>query len=381
MKIIYIITRLDFGGSSENVIELLGEFYKEGYDVVLIYGGNSVKDFSFKTYHLRNLKRNITLIDDIKAFFEILKIIKKEKPDIVHTHTSKAGFIGRWACFLYNLIYFKKTKIIHSPRGHVFYGYFDKIKSYLFVLIEKLTALIKNKLIALTENEKKESIEFGIGDEKKWIVIPSGVNYNIKVSNNLINEFSITQDTIIVGSVGRLDKVKGMEYFVSSLIYLKDIMKNKKLDKKVIYIIVGDGSEFNYLKNIVKNNGFENEIKFTGYRKDVIDIINIMDIYVQPSLNEGMGRTVVMAELLSKPVIASNVCGLKELVVDGYNGFLVEPKNPFRIAEKIYKLIENEEIRIKMGKNSFDFINKEKDGFKKYSFERCFYLHKKLYSS
>jgi N,N'-diacetylbacillosaminyl-diphospho-undecaprenol alpha-1,3-N-acetylgalactosaminyltransferase len=104
-----------------------------------------------------------------------------------------------------------------------------------------------------------------------------------------------------------------------------------------------------------------------------------MDIYVQPSLNEGMGRTVVMAEILSKPIIASSVCGLKDLITDAYNGYLVEPKNSLELAMKIYELFKNEDLRKNMGQKSFELVNREENGFKYYSFEREYLLYKKLY--
>ncbi|MEF3280985.1 MAG: glycosyltransferase family 4 protein [Elusimicrobiota bacterium] len=382
MKLIYIITRLDWGGSSENLIELAEGFYNEGNDIILIYGGSALRNFKFKSYHIPTLRREINLIYDLKTFWKIFNIIKKEKPDIIHTHTSKAGIIGRWTAFFYNLTHFRRIKIIHTPHGHIFYGYFNRLKSYLFLFIEKISSLITDKLIALTENEKKESINFGVAKEDKWLVIPSGISYDIKIANrNLKKELLISEDKIVAGTAGRLEKVKGMEYFVRSLKYLMNILMLNDINKDIVYLIVGDGSELNYLKEISLKDNVSSKIIFTGYRKDVVDLINIMDIYVQSSLNEGMGRAVVIAELLSKPVIASNVCGLKDLVQDGYNGFLVESQNSLQIAIKIYDLIKDEELRIKMGKNSFDFINREEDGFKKYSFERCFYLHKKLYFS
>jgi glycosyltransferase involved in cell wall biosynthesis len=106
-----------------------------------------------------------------------------------------------------------------------------------------------------------------------------------------------------------------------------------------------------------------------------------MDIYVQPSLNEGMGRSVVMAELLSKPIIASSVCGLKDLIIDGYNGYLAEPKNSLELAMKIYLLLSDKNKIQDYGRNSFEFVNRKVDGFKFYSFDREYFLLKKLYQS
>ena len=380
MKIIYIITRIDRGGSSENIVDICNRLYNDGIDVSLIYGGDTVRDFKFKSFYIFEMKREINFKNDLKSFFKIFEILKSEKPDIVHTHTSKAGIIGRWASFIYKIFYNRKLRIIHTPHGHIFYGYFGFIKTSFFIFLEILTSFITDKLIALTENEKKESIDYGLGNKNKWVVIPSGIDYKLNLSQNDIRkEFNIKPDEIVIGSVARLEMVKGVEYFVRSYKYLRNILNIKGIKLDFCYLIVGDGSEFDYLKEICKDDGSINNIIFTGWRNDVYDIINTMDIYVQPSLNEGMGRTVVIAELFSKPIVASSVCGLKDLVIYGYNGYLVEPRNSLDIAMKLYNLIlDKEKIKI-FGKNSFEIVNKESDGFKYYSFEREYFLLRKLY--
>jgi len=381
-KIIYIITRIDRGGSSENLIDMCNRLYDDNFDLVLIYGGETLRNFKFKSYYIKDMKREISFKNEFKALVKIFRILKEEKPDIVHTHTSKAGILGRWASFIYKIFYNIKLRIIHIPRGHIFYGYFGFIKTKFFIFLEILTSFITNRFIALTENEKKENIESGVGNEKKWVVIPSGIDYKISLSGRDIKkEFNIKPDEIVIGTCARLEPVKGIEYFVRSYKYLKNILKIKGINLNFYYLVVGDGSEFGYLKEICKEDGTINNIIFTGWRDDVYDLINIMDIYVQPSLNEGMGRSVVIAELLSKPIIASSVCGLKDLIIDGYNGYLAEPKNSLELAMKIYLLLSDKNKIQDYGRNSFEFVNRKVDGFKFYSFDREYFLLKKLYQS
>ncbi len=380
MKIVQIITRLNFGGSSENLIDLCRKLKDDGFDVILVYGGDEIKQFDFKYYYLKELKREIGLLDDIKVFLKIIKILFREKPYVINTHTSKAGVIGRWAGFFYKLLSNKNTKIIHVPHGHIFYGYFSKPKTYFFIILEFLTSFITDFLVALTENEKMETLKYGIGKEKKWHIIPSGVDYFQKLSGKDIREeFKIPKEKIVVGSVARLEPIKGIDYLIRSVKYLNEILKIKNIKDFPIFLIVGDGSQKDYLKKIADEDKVKEHIIFAGYREDVYDLINVMDIYVQPSLNEGMGRTVVMAEILSKPIIASSVCGLKDLITDAYNGYLVEPKNSLELAMKIYELFKNEDLRKNMGQKSFELVNREENGFKYYSFEREYLLYKKLY--
>ena len=381
-RIIYIITRIDRGGSSENIVDICNKLYDDDFDLVLIYCGETLRNFKFKSYYIKDMKREISFKNEFKALVKIFRMLKEEKPDIVHTHTSKSGILGRWASFIYKIFYNRKLKIIHTPHGHIFYGYFGFIKTKFFIFLEILTSFITNRFIALTENEKKENIESGVGNEKKWVVIPSGIDYKISLSGKDIRkEFNIRPDEIVIGTAARLEPVKGIEYFVRSYKYLRNILNIKGIRPKFCYLVVGDGSEFGYLKKISKEDGTINNIIFSGWRDDVYDLINTMDIYVQPSLNEGMGRSVVMAELLSKPIIASSVCGLKDLIIDGYNGYLAEPKNSLELAMKIYLLLSDKNKIQDYGRNSFEFVNRKVDGFKFYSFDREYFLLKKLYQS
>ncbi|MGC8867943.1 MAG: glycosyltransferase, partial [Elusimicrobiales bacterium] len=236
MKIIQLITRLDKGGSSENVIDLSTALFKKGFDVVLIYGAKQRLVFPFVSYYIKTFERDINPIKDFLSFLKILLILIKEKPDIVHTHTSKAGFIGRWACWLYRMVFKRNLKIIHTPHGHIFYGYFGRFKSYLFVLIERVTSIITDVLVALTENERKESLEYGVGKQDKWVVIPSGIDYRFEIKEkDLRRKLNIEDNKIIVGSVMRLEDIKGDIYFVLAA---GQVLKKSS---DIFFILVGDG--------------------------------------------------------------------------------------------------------------------------------------------
>lgn len=371
MKILFIITRNDKGGSYEFLLKLI-DFLKSETDVKLIYGGKK-QYYNFDSSFIPSLIRDIGLFNDLIAFFNIFFEIINYKPDIIHTHTSKAGFLGRWAGFIYKVFSFKKVKIIHTPHGHVFYGYFKWFKTYLIIFLEKLTSYITDRFIALTENEKVETLNYGIGIDEKWIVIPSGIDYNFKLKGVNRKEVGIKEDDIVIGSVMRIEKIKGWEYLVRAA----DIVLKRK--DNVRFIIVGDGNERFKLEYMIERYQIKEKFIITGWVDNVYDWISLMDIYVQPSLNEGLGMAVLMAELLSKPIIASSVCGLKDLVRDGYNGILFSVSDYLELSNSIMLLINNSELRRKMAKNSFYIVNEDVDGFKRYSFERALYLHKKLY--
>ncbi|MCX7957160.1 MAG: glycosyltransferase [Endomicrobia bacterium] len=383
MKILHIITRLDKGGSAENVLHSCEYFaykktpVKKDYDVVLVYGLSNSKLYKsekkYKIYYIKELKRNISFFDFI-AFVKIYFIIKKEKPEIVHTHTSKAGILGRWATFLVNLeLKFsnkKLIKVVHTPHGHIFYGYYNKTITMFFILLEKITSFITDKFIALTEGERDESLSFNIGSYTKWAVIHSGVNFLREVCVDLAKlKISLgLENKLIVGTVARLEPVKGIKYFIYSI---PIILSNLSLEfkEKIIFLIVGDGSERQQLENLAELLKIRNKVVFAGMAENVFELMSLIDIYVQPSLNEGMGKTLVMAQYLGKPVVATKVQGIPSIVLDKKTGILVEPRSPAKLAEAILFLINNNFYRENLAKNAKEWMNTIEDKFLKFSVE------------
>lgn len=385
-KIIHVITRLDTGGSAENVIYSCDYFangrfpVKDKWGIVLVYGGEDKNiEKTYGIYYLNTLKREISLFNDLITLIRLFVIYIIESPDIIHTHSSKAGTLGRISAFIYK-IFKPSLKIIHTPHGHIYYGYFSKLKTKLFIFIEKLLAYITDTLIALTDNEMYESIKFGVGSSEKWKVVHSGIKYDIKITDKNLKEKLGLTGSIIVGSVGRLEPIKGMEYFVRAIPLIVQHANASVEVKDVKFLIVGGGSQEKFLKKLAKELGIDKYVIFTGMRENVYDFINIMDIYVQPSLNEGQGKTVLMAQLMEKPVVASSVCGLKSTVIDNKTGFLVKPKNCGEIADRVFKLIEDKKLRVFMSENGVKWVNKEIDGFPQFSVERMIYLLEKLYN-
>lgn len=385
MKVLHIITRLDKGGSAENVlITCKGLNKKDDFEVVLVYGGETRVDLGFKSYYIKELQREISPIKDMIALFKILSVIKKERPDIVHTHSSKAGVLGRWATFFYNCkriinYEFKKSKIVHTPHGHVFYGYYNFFKTMIFILVEQITAKITDKLIALTEGERDESLRFGVGRREQWVIIHSGIDYKSRITNcKLKQEFNINNGELVIGTVARLEPIKGIKYLIEAAKVVKESSSESKNYK---FLIVGDGRERKKLEYLVSKLRLNDMVIFTGMREDVVELMSIMDIYVQPSINEGMGKTIIMAQMIGKPIVATTVQGIPSVVINNETGILVLPKNAELLAEAIMKLSSNKELRERFGKNAYLWTNKIVDGFPQFSKERMVLLLEGLYKN
>jgi len=362
IKVLHIITRFDKGGSAQNTyLSLLG-LRKKNYQLSLVSGlslESEMKDEEIKAKEkdiqilesegieftqCPSLLRRINIIRDLKAFFDIWRIIKKYNPLIVHTHSSKAGLMGRLAAKLAGT-----PIIVHTPHGHVFFGYFGPFKTKLFIIFEKLASRITDKIVALTNREKKDHILFKIAEEDKFSVIYSGIELNIlkesssEEKQNLKKELGIPENSLIVGTAGRLVPVKGPEFLVKASKYII----SKYPD--TYFMFTGDGPLEQDLKRKALEMGISDNIIFLGWRDDVAKIISIYDIFVLPSLNEGMGRVLVEAMALGKSIVATNVGGIPDLVIHGKNGFLVPPKNPKELAKYIQVLLEDKDKREKMG--------------------------------
>jgi len=368
--IIHIITRLEPGGSTQDTIASC-EYLSKYYRVILIAGidfkPRKKLSNNIEFIGLPSLTRELCLFKDIKAFRDIYTAISKYQPKIVHTNTSKAGILGRWAAAFYN----RKNKtqkaiIIHTPHGHIFYGYFGIIKTFIFRQVEIFTSKVTDYFIAKTPGEQKESISFGIGNEKKWFIIHSGIKFNLNSYDQAKAKFKFNNDEIVIGTVARLEHVKGIEYFIKAA---GEILK-KNLPEKTKFLVVGDGELKNKLHKLAQDEGLGGKIIFTGFRPDVYECMAAMDIYVQPSLNEAMGRTIIQAQYMKLPIIASKVCGIVDLVAEGKNGFLILPSDYKALANAAEILIKDSSMRYQMGENAKKFIS-EKDytGYMRYSEE------------
>lgn len=353
IKVLHIITRLDKGGSAENTFLTVTGLDKNNYDVTLMGGTvtdpkqdrrRQIEESGISYIFIPELIRNIRPIKDIKALFKIYRILRKEKFDIVHTHTSKAGLLGRLAAKLTGV-----PIIIHTPHGHVFFGYFGPFKTRIFIFLEKLASFISDKIVALTNREKEDYVLFKIADEDKFVVICSGVELErfkelpSKEKQNFKKELGIQENSLIVGTVGRLVPVKGAEFLIEAA---KHIIPKYP---DTLFIFTGD----DYLRHDLEKKAYELGIReniiFLGWRDDVARILSIYDVFVLPSLNEGMGRALVEAMALEKPIVASNVGGIPDLVIHGKNGYLVPSKNPVNLAKHIQILLEDKGKRESMG--------------------------------
>jgi glycosyltransferase involved in cell wall biosynthesis len=363
IRVIHIITRLDKGGSAETTLLTVSLLNRERYEVFLIHGltlesnmGSEeneavqhdlamAEDKGVRVFVIPTLVRRLSFTNDIRAFISIYRLIRLIRPHIVHTHTSKAGFLGRLAAYLAGV-----SIIIHTPHGHVFHSYYGWVLTNTFIFAEKISSFVTNKIVALIKREKEEHLEAGIASPEKFAIIHSGVMLDDLVNKSIDakarkKELGIPQGYNVVGTIGRLVPIKGYKYLISAA---KKIVE--KIDKTA-FVIVGDGYLKLELEKHAEALGIRKNIIFTGWRADSSDVLCLFDIFVLPSLNEGMGRVIIEAMALGKPVVASSVGGIIDLVRNGENGILVPPRDSDALGKALLQLIRNRELAEELGKN------------------------------
>jgi len=306
-----------------------------------------------KIDHVRipELVRAIDPIKDVIAFFKLWWAISRGKYDIVHTHTSKAGILGRWAAKAAGV-----KIIVHTPHGHVFYGYFNKVLSILFVFLERLTAIITDKMVILTKRGIGEYLQFKIAPPEKFVAIYSGIDverfrtykYDKAAEKQRLG---IPADCMVLGTITRLDPVKGNQYLLKALPAIVNSFTRIKL------VVVGDGSQKQALEGYVLQNNLSEKVIFLGVRDDIAAIVSTFDIFILPSLMEGMGKSLLEAQAMGIPVIATKVGGIPEVVKDGETGILVPARDAHAIAEAAIKLLQDETLRRKFSENAKEWVD------------------------
>lgn len=352
VKVAHVITRLDRGGAPDVVLSIVSGLNPERYQTKLISGlthepptdlESRLKVGSVQLVFIRSLRRNVNPILDICALVKLYHLFKRERFDLVHTHTAKAGALGRIAARLARV-----PIVIHAPHGHDFYGYFGPVRSRLIVWIERLLGPLADKLIALSELDKKDHCRFGVTDEAKMEVVYSGID--IESFSKLVidrakkrEELEIPSGCPIVGMIARLEPIKGPGYFIEAAsIVIKEVPEAR-------FLVVGDGSLRRTLERLAENLGLSQKLKFMGERQDIREILKVLDLLCLCSLNEGFGRILVEAQAAGKPVVATRVGGIPEVVGDGETGLLVPPSDAPGLAEAIIRILRNPEMAMEMG--------------------------------
>ena len=366
-KVVHIITRLDQGGSAQNTMLTVLGHDRSHFEPVVITGQAGRWDAQggmtaitenlrllekegIRSHMIPSLVRHLNPKADLVALWKLIVLLQQEQPHLVHTHTSKAGVLGRLAARITGV-----PMIVHTPHGHVFYGHFGSIFSWVFLQIERALAWITDVLIALTAAEKTEHLERGVGCADQFAVIPSGIDIDrfkqTRMAGKVMPEwFDCPPEATVIGSVGWLTDIKGHRFLVDAVARLKQEHPHLHL------VILGSGGQYDALLHQAHNAGISQSIHLVGHREDVELALAGMDGFVLPSLNEGMGRALIEAMAAGLPVIASQVGGIPALIEDEKNGLLVPAGDSLALAVAVRRILSDPPWARTLGQNAMQSI-------------------------
>jgi glycosyltransferase involved in cell wall biosynthesis len=345
VKVMQIIARMNVGGPAVIVAELMRGLDKSEFEQILVTGFCDENEADYldtvakdiKANRIAGLGRSISLIADLKAFFGLVSLIRKYQPDIIHTHTAKAGVLGRLASLLAG----RGAVRVHTFHGHLLHGYFNGLITKIVILIEKILAARTSVLIAIGSKVRDDLIAAGIGSKGKYRVffpgLPAPKTFAKAAAQNVLG---ISSQTLFITFVGRLTQIKRPD----RLLDVAKECKQRGLD--VRFLVAGEGELFESSKE--RSLKEQLNLTFFGWRSDVDQIFAASDIVILTSDNEGIPLTLIQAAQASLPIVATSVGSISDIVINESTGYLTST-NPADMADAIEKLVRDPQLRKMMG--------------------------------
>ena len=369
IKVLRIIARMNVGGPAVQVSGLMRGFDQEIFEQELLTGFCAADEADYlekvatdvKAIRIDGLGRSIKPRADLTALFAIAKEIRRFKPDVIHTHTAKAGVVGRIASLLSG----QRSIRVHTFHGHLLHGYFGTPKTKLVILIEKFLALFTDQLLAVGKQVQDDLITVGIGNLRKFAVMPPGLQLeNVPTKAAARKELGLEPNEIYCAFIGRITQIKRPDRFL-------DVTSQVQADNvKVHFIVAGAGEKLTYCQDRVSSENLP--VTFLGWREDIEVVLAAADFVILTSDNEGTPLSLIQAGMVGIPVVATNVGSTNEIVVDGQTGFLTD-LSVEQLAQAVTKLATDSDLRAKMGAAGKEYT------LARYGVERLVKDHQDLY--
>ena len=380
MKILRIIARLNVGGPARHVVWLTKALQDDEFQTTLIAGsvppgeddmGYFADENGVRPVYLREMSREISP-SDTRSLLKLYRLIKAEKPDIIHTHTAKAGTLGRIAGSMYRWLTWgtlvgrpRRIRMVHTFHGHVFHSYYSPAKTRAFLAIERTLARATDRIVVLSDQQLDEiNKKFRVGNLERFAVVPLGIaieqfDSDPSVRQKLRAEFGVQESDVVVGFVGRLTEIKNISLLLHAAARIRE-------RKDVKFAIVGDGHLRPDLEQKAASLDIGSNTIFLGNRSDISDIYGALDIVALTSLNEGTPLSLIEAMAAGKPVISTGVGGVRDLlgaVREEYGGFSicdrgirVESFEPADYQAGLTYLVENRRWRAEIAESGRKYI-------------------------
>jgi glycosyltransferase involved in cell wall biosynthesis len=357
IKILRVIARLNMGGPALHVAYLTAGLRERGYDTTLVAGSLARGEDSMAfvaegrgvdVVRIDELGREISPLRDLVATLRLARLIRRERPDILHTHTAKAGTVGRVAALLAGRR--RPPIVVHTFHGHVLRGYFGPVRSLVFRLLERWLAGHTTALIAVSPQVRDDLVALHVAPPERFVVIRLGIELGERVAGGQDGRLEsrrylgIPPDRFAVGWIGRMTAVKRTDDVLVAFKRLRD----SGVD--AVLCMVGDGPDRPQLEQRAHELGIVRDTLFLGYQEDVAQFYAAFDALVLPSSNEGTPVSAIEALAAGRPVVATRVGGVPDVVEEGEDGFLVEPGATEELAERLGQLAADPELRDRMGR-------------------------------
>ena len=350
IRVLRVIARLNVGGPALHVTYLARGLAERGYETTLVAGdvGRGEASMAFVTeragvdvVRLRGLTRELSPFRDAVAAWRLARIIRKVRPDVVHTHTAKAGAVGRTAALLAGP---RKPVVVHTFHGHVLRGYFGRAGTLVFRAIETVLARVTDRLVAVSPEVRDELVSLGVAPSERFSVIRLGIELEPRVAFDgdlpeLRRRHGIGADTFVVGWFGRMTAVKRTDDLLTTLAALHE------RGVAALLILVGDGDDRERLEERAHELGLARSCLFLGYQEDVAPWYAVCDAIALTSASEGTPVTIIEALAAGRAVVATSVGGVPDVVDEGESGFLVPPGDTHALAERLEILARDPGLR------------------------------------
>ena len=405
IQIIRIIARLNVGGPAKHVVWLTSELQAPEFHTLLVAGtvpegeedmGYFADELGVVPLFIPQMSREISPRDAI-TIWKLFRLFLRKRPHIVHTHTAKAGTVGRIAGFMYRWLTPgtfigrpRQCLFVHTYHGHIFHSYYGPLKTRLFITIEKLlTKLVTDRVVVVSEQQRREiTEEFRIGDAGKFVVVPLGLDLKVFADwptrrTVFREELGISDDSLLIGIVGRLAEIKNHELFLRAVARFKELWAKEGESRRVSFVVLGDGILRESLQSMSASLGLKDDVIFAGSRKDPENFYPALDVVALTSRNEGTPLTLIEAMANARAVIATEVGGVVDLLGDPVQGghkyqvrsrgLSVPAGDVEAFAAGLVRLGQDAELRRDLGERGRNFVERQ------YPKERLFDDIKGLY--
>lgn len=349
INVLQVITKLELGGAQKITLELLRRLDRSKYRLFLATSSRGIltEEISripeIDAHLIPTLKPQISLFNDFKTLLNLFHYIKRNRIDIVHTHSSKAGILGRWAAK-----FARVPVVVHSVHGWSFHKWQNYFLKRFYIFLERLAANVTDKLVLVSKSDIRKGESAGIATNGKYALIPYGIQTE-KFTNNRVDhkkkkkELGLDPDSPLVGMVACLKPQKAPQDFIKAASLVVKVFPGVK------FLLVGDGLLRSKIERLIDGLKLKDSVVLAGWRRDIPEIMSILDIFVLSSLWEGLPVVFLEAMATGLPIVATAVDGNCELVKDGINGFLIPPKDYRLLAQRIITLLKEKERARSMG--------------------------------